>query len=318
MTVQEFGALLRERREARGFTIEELAGRIKLSARTLQAIENGSMEGLPHAVYARGFVRSYAQQVGLDQEEIVEGLDIMFPLSSIKDDHPLPGPIGRHRTTGGRSFGDKFVAALLVLLLLILPVGAGWFVFTHYGDTIVEWAKRPFTATSTENRTEGSGALDAGNIAANAANAENSVPVSPNEGNVALDSNMIGGADGPGAEDGSAQALPSAEAAAEGADALPSSEQQSASNEQAQQIPPTRPGEQTVQIFAQQKCWVEVRADAARARSFELAPGESSFLTFKDRLDLTLGNASGVTLHYNGQVFPMDGKRIRNLSFPPQ
>lgn len=339
MTAQEFGALLRERREAKGFTVEELAGRIKLSVRTLRGIEDGSMDGLPHAVYARGFVRSYAQQVGLGQEEIAEGLDILFPIPSGKDEHPLPGPIDRHRSSGGRRFGDKFIAALIVLVLLVLPVGAGWFVFTRYGDTIVEWVKQPFIATSTEARHEG---VNPGDIAANAANTENSVPVTGDTPSVtpgAVAGAAVGTPAAPEGTGGTAPApaegeaavntasAPAANGAAEPASSAPAAEPAAApaapvseSNASAGAVQPPHSGEHTLQIFAEQSCWVKVRADNASTRSFELKKGETSFLPFKKGLELTLGNAGGVKLRYNGSSFDAKAKpgEVKSFTFPPR
>jgi cytoskeleton protein RodZ len=65
------GALLRATRLRYGWDLEdvEIALRIRLSH--LEAIETGRFEDLPGPAYAVGFVRAYADHLGLDREEVV-------------------------------------------------------------------------------------------------------------------------------------------------------------------------------------------------------------------------------------------------------
>jgi transcriptional regulator with XRE-family HTH domain len=62
------GVLLRERREERGLTIDDLARTTKISKSILRAIEGSDAVHLPAAIYTRGFVKAYAQEVGLNPE----------------------------------------------------------------------------------------------------------------------------------------------------------------------------------------------------------------------------------------------------------
>jgi cytoskeleton protein RodZ len=63
---REVGAQLRRAREARGLSLDALTRSTKISATTLAAIEAGDIQKLPAPVYARGFVKAYAAEVGLD------------------------------------------------------------------------------------------------------------------------------------------------------------------------------------------------------------------------------------------------------------
>ena len=71
----DIGSQLRMAREAKGLTIEQAfkATRIKLSF--LEAIEANQLSALPGPVQARGFVRSYANYLGLDGEHLASLLD---------------------------------------------------------------------------------------------------------------------------------------------------------------------------------------------------------------------------------------------------
>lgn len=60
------GERLRLAREAKGVSLDELAGQTRIPVRHLQHIEQGAWDALPAATYSVGFVRSYGNAVGLD------------------------------------------------------------------------------------------------------------------------------------------------------------------------------------------------------------------------------------------------------------
>lgn len=66
------GDILKQTREAKGVSLEKISDRSNISLRYLQAIEHNQLNLLPNDVFARSFIRQYAQLVGLDGEEIVE------------------------------------------------------------------------------------------------------------------------------------------------------------------------------------------------------------------------------------------------------
>lgn len=76
----ELGSLLTRAREARGLTLEDAERDTRISRRYLQALESEQFEVIPAPVYARGFLRSYSQYLGLDPQETLA----MFP----REDEP--------------------------------------------------------------------------------------------------------------------------------------------------------------------------------------------------------------------------------------
>lgn len=64
--LRELGLELRRHREQLGIDLDELQVRTKIRKRYLSALEEGDWSILPGDVYARGFVRSYADAVGAD------------------------------------------------------------------------------------------------------------------------------------------------------------------------------------------------------------------------------------------------------------
>lgn len=65
------GARLREARQSRGTTLQQVAASTKISVPALEAIEREDVARLPGGIFLRAFVRSYAAEVGLDPERVV-------------------------------------------------------------------------------------------------------------------------------------------------------------------------------------------------------------------------------------------------------
>jgi cytoskeletal protein RodZ len=70
-TVGAFGEKLRKQREQRGLDLEAISKTTKISTRMLRALEDEHFDQLPGGIFNKGFVRAYARQVGLDEEETV-------------------------------------------------------------------------------------------------------------------------------------------------------------------------------------------------------------------------------------------------------
>lgn len=70
--VSQLGEFLRQHREAQGITLEELQARTKIRIKYLEAIEAGDYAVIPGEVYLRGFIRSVAKELGIDQQEAMD------------------------------------------------------------------------------------------------------------------------------------------------------------------------------------------------------------------------------------------------------
>src|SRR5262249_42625280 len=60
---------LRAGRAHRGMSLDDVAKVTKIQPRILERLETGKLDGLPAEVFVRGFVRSFARCVGLDERE---------------------------------------------------------------------------------------------------------------------------------------------------------------------------------------------------------------------------------------------------------
>lgn len=70
--MSQLGERLRLARESQGLSLAQVALETRILQRYLVALEDGDLQQLPGDVYARGFVRNYAQYLGLPVEEMIE------------------------------------------------------------------------------------------------------------------------------------------------------------------------------------------------------------------------------------------------------
>lgn len=64
------GAALRQAREDQGQSIEQMAAKTLVQRRLLQAIEAGDLAQLPEIIYVRGFIKRYANELGLEGDQL--------------------------------------------------------------------------------------------------------------------------------------------------------------------------------------------------------------------------------------------------------
>ena len=71
-----FGERLKRERELREVTLEEITQATRIGPRFLEALENEDWDKLPGGVFNRGFVRSIAHYLGLDEEGFLAEYDL--------------------------------------------------------------------------------------------------------------------------------------------------------------------------------------------------------------------------------------------------
>ncbi len=69
--MESVGDFFRQVRETKGLTVDEVASKTRIRTDFVKALEEGNFAKLPDQVFARGFVRSYARSLGLDEEDAI-------------------------------------------------------------------------------------------------------------------------------------------------------------------------------------------------------------------------------------------------------
>ncbi len=70
-----FGASLKAAREAKNMALADVAAKLKLTSRQVEALEEEDFDHLPSEVFVRGFVRNYARLVGLEPDSLIAPVD---------------------------------------------------------------------------------------------------------------------------------------------------------------------------------------------------------------------------------------------------
>ncbi len=120
------GELLREARLQRALTLAEVERDTRINRDYLEALESERYELLPAPVYARGFLRSYARHLGLDEEQALSLLPSDLPRPAGLE--PLPG-LRRTRRAALPALNLRVAAiigaAAIVVLLLVFASRLG-------------------------------------------------------------------------------------------------------------------------------------------------------------------------------------------------
>ncbi len=344
MSLKELGIALRESREAKGLDIEDAAIRIKVSARVLRAIEEGDQSGLPHAVYARGFIKSYALLLGVDNDLVMRAVDETYPFEVPED--LLPATAIVHPKPSVSVSLSPLVLALAALVLLV-ALGGGW----YYRQQSAREADMPKVAQPAQSAqpavqpqsvdappadvapdqpvpvqeaAPAPAAVPAVNATTPVVNAtlpmvNATVPATQPARNATAAATATAPAQTPAAAPAAVAAPVAAPTATSGPQGGVFDSEAAASGADTDSAV-LAGGTHRIVVIALADCWVHSSADDSDVRQFSLHKGQTFALTFSKRLTLKLGNAGGVRIRYNGQEQPAagDSGQVRTLVFPPQ
>ncbi|HXO01694.1 MAG TPA: RodZ domain-containing protein [Stellaceae bacterium] len=113
------GELLQERREDLGLDLDEIGAMLRIKPTYLAALEQGRTHDLPGPTYAIGFVRAYADFLGLDSEPVLARFKAEAAGVTARPDLALPVPLGERSLPGG---------ALVLVALIMALCGYGiWY-----------------------------------------------------------------------------------------------------------------------------------------------------------------------------------------------
>ncbi|MGE0748579.1 MAG: helix-turn-helix domain-containing protein [Rhodospirillales bacterium] len=130
MDARELGAMLREVRMSQQRDLHDLAGELRIRHVYLQAIEDGRLNDLPGAAYAVGFLRNYAEYLGLNAEDVLGRYRQTDTNLSRHQALIMPAPTEEGRLPTG--------SILLVAAIIALSAYGGWYYVSSQGRDPVE------------------------------------------------------------------------------------------------------------------------------------------------------------------------------------
>lgn len=137
------GALLVDARKRKGLSVADAAGALRIRQVYLEAIEQGRLSDLPGAAYALGFVRTYAEYLGLDGNEIVRRFKDEADELGRKTELVFPLPLSEGR------FPGRIV--ILISIGLALFIYGVWHYTVSRDRSMVELVPPPPVASPSSN-----------------------------------------------------------------------------------------------------------------------------------------------------------------------
>jgi cytoskeleton protein RodZ len=340
------GETLQERREELGLALDDVAEGLRIKPSYLAALERGRLEELPGQTYAIGFIRAYADYVGLDVEEVLSRFKAETAAFDARPDLSFPVPLAERSLPGG--------AMLLVALILALCGYGTWYYLStgerSHPERVAEVPSPLSTTRLGPGPAEPSMPGSAGTSAGPAVGAAAASPVpgdgaaspatrspasgaataaSPPQPAIISPAPIVGQAPVVGPA-GGGTAAPSALSAV--ANPLPGSAggrdptRTAAVNPQSPPPDVTRPtglsGSARIVIRATADCWVQVR-DAEQSLVFSrvLKAGESYSVPQRGGLSMRTGNAGVLQIAVDGRNVPPIGNvgaLRRNVALDPE
>lgn len=124
------GLFLKQKREEKKISLEEIAVATKIKMATLIAMEEGQLDKLPQKAFLRGFVQSYSKHLGLNADEIVKMLDEELGITKADASGAIPTDTASSPVRRGAINPDEptsqmkvvWVSVTVILFVLIVVV----------------------------------------------------------------------------------------------------------------------------------------------------------------------------------------------------
>ena len=303
--MESIGEFFKQVRETKGLTVDEVASKTRIRTDFVKALEEGNFAKLPDQVFARGFVRSYARSLGLDEEDAIHRFIQSAGAFYEKQDERERLKVRQAEEERKRQANRKAVAiaigiAILTLVVLLSREQSSLLVRRAPSEPSAAAPKRSAAPESTaqpvpaktETESAGSAAKPKPAEAPSAstqqkpesAQAASSVAVSPPQQG----------------------ALPVPPPLASETAAVGLAPESSSSSDEAL----------VLDLEATELSWVVIQIDGGSPQEALLRPGEKAKWKGQDQFLLTLGNAGGVKAELNGKPqkpFGPSGKVARDI-----
>lgn len=115
----DLGQLLRKARMEKKISLEQLEETTKIRKRYLEAIEEGNYKVLPGNFYVRAFIKSYAEAVGMDPNEVLRMYQNVIPTAEPENVEPIRAK----RTTRNTEKIGKYASTVMMVSFVVLILG---------------------------------------------------------------------------------------------------------------------------------------------------------------------------------------------------
>jgi cytoskeleton protein RodZ len=327
--MSSLGEHLKQIREAKHLSVEDLSRMTKISSRFIAALEAEDFGTLPGGVFNRGFIKSYARYCGADESPLLLEYDGELKRTAGPDLIILPSaPASSGEFQGYRPFYGIVVILFLVVIFFFLFMyfrshsrevgrrGEEGNTATPASSTVPPSNQQPLSSGTRNSAIPpvlpqpppAESGSSAGSISANTSPA--GVPRMQASNQPAIDVPMPASSAGQDAGGAAAKAPPGS---------LPEDlqKQDAVTGRVAENT--TGPGQEpfTLQIAATARAWLSIKKDGKEVYRKIMLPGETLLYSARDNFDIVCGNAGGVKLELDGIPVAPLGKsgEVKTKSF---
>jgi cytoskeleton protein RodZ len=112
------GEKLRQAREERGITITEVSEQTRISPLYLEAIENDDFSPLPGGIFNKGFVKSFAKYVGVDENEALQDYARLVTQQTGSEENLEPQTYKPEVLTDDRASSSNLLTIVFAIVIL--------------------------------------------------------------------------------------------------------------------------------------------------------------------------------------------------------
>ena len=306
--MESIGDFFKQVRETKGLTIDEVASKTRIRTDFVKALEEGNFAKLPDQVFARGFVRSYARSLGLDEEDAIHRFIQSAGAFYEKQDErerlrARQAEEERKRRANRKAVVIAIGIAILTLVVLLSKEQSSLLVRRMPTDVPTTYTKRDAKPTA-----------DAQHVTAQPEKEQTKPVGKPKsiENPPSLTSQTE-----PSSSHGSST-LPNAQETTQKA-VLPVPPVLGGDGALSGVAPGGGTGEEEpleLALEATELSWVVLQIDGGSPQEALLRPGEKAKWNAQEQFLLTLGNAGGVKAELNGKpqkAFGPSGKVVRDI-----
>lgn len=309
--MESVGVFFRQVRETKGLTVDEVASKTRIRTDFIKALEEGNYAKLPEQVFVRGFVRSYARSLGLDEEDaihrFVQSAGAFYEKQGERERlRQRQVEEERRRKANRKAVGIAIAVAVVTLVFLLSREQSSTLVRRSNSDAPSPSKKSaPFARDAREPAPRQELELPPP-IAPVAKRAEPAVvPSKPAQERVTVPVPVPGAVAKTSVQP---ELVPVQSAASAGSDGPLAGLSVDG--------PVGSDGPLVLDLHASELSWVVVQVDAGSPQEALLRPGEKAQWKAQDQFTVTLGNAGGVRAELNGKPqrpFGPSGKVVRDV-----
>jgi cytoskeletal protein RodZ len=319
--MESIGEFFKQVRETKGLTIDEVASKTRIRTDFVKALEDGNFAKLPDQVFARGFVRSYARSLGLDEDDAIHRFTQSAGAYYDKQGERERLKVKQAEEERKRQSNRKAVAiaigiAILTLIFLLSREQSSLLVRRSSSDVPSSTSKRVAPPSSESQDAPPSKQTEAAPLAPPVPVAQPTAPPPPKAKPGESPAVPAKTGEGNNAEPATVPATTVAvvpELAVPAPSSLGSDGPLGGISLEGSGAPE---GQLALDLEATELSWVVVQIDGGSPQEALLRPGEKASWKGQDQFVLTLGNAGGVKAALNGKPqkpFGPSGKVARDV-----